>query len=227
MEISKNDSAYIRGICAITVLLSHIIAYSGIGNSSKIVFLIIGMMGYLPVAIFFFLSGYGLMVSYQAKGIKYIDSFLIKRVIPYYIKYLMISLLYLLIRVLLNNEIELSLLIKTVLYGGTIVKFGWYLQTQLVLYLIFFCGFKVSHIHPVRVVFLLTALFWLLCVFTGLDTTYYMTTPSFLFGVIWPTIGHKPFMRKWGGGTASSYLLQYGLLPHLLMNQSMPIYAVE
>lgn len=200
MEISKKASTYIRGICAITVLASHLISYSGFGKGSVLISLIEGMMGYLPVAIFFFLSGYGLMVSYQAKGMKYIDSMPSKRILPYYVKYLIVALVYFLVRLVCGIENESGLLIRTFLYGGTIVKFGWYLQTQLLLYFIFYFGFMLCAKKPIVAISGLTVLFWVLCVLFCLDTTYYMTTPSFLLGVFWPTIMDKPLLKKWGGG---------------------------
>lgn len=64
-ELSLDETKSIKGICAITIVLVHIIQSI---NTTYVVSKI-GGIGYLCVAYFFFFSGYGLTYNFNNKKI--------------------------------------------------------------------------------------------------------------------------------------------------------------
>ena len=74
--IPKYSATAAKGLLALAILFAHI--YGFLGINSRIGTAFVGLMGYLPVAGFFALSGYGLMLSIKQKP-EYINSFWNKR----------------------------------------------------------------------------------------------------------------------------------------------------
>ena len=66
--LSKDQCNAIKGLLAILVVLTHIVARITSGILLRNIF---SYLGYLCVSGFFFFSGYGLVVSYHLKGQKY------------------------------------------------------------------------------------------------------------------------------------------------------------
>lgn len=141
LSIQKTNA--LKGILAICVLISHL--YSIFHFESKILNWVVGsLMGYLSVSLFFFLSGYGLESSYEKKKDTYIEKFMKRKIIPFYTIYVILVGIYVGMRFITGENISFSDILKSLLYGGTVVKFGWFLQTILVLYLIFWMSYQVN-----------------------------------------------------------------------------------
>ena len=75
--LSVEYTTNFRGIAAIGVILHHMSERINAG----VFFSKLSMIGYLLVTLFFFLSGYGLLVQYQKKKDGYLKGFLKKRVL--------------------------------------------------------------------------------------------------------------------------------------------------
>lgn len=80
----------LRGIMAVAIVLHHMSEKTHGG----IAFPQLQHIGYLIVAVFFFLSGYGLTVSYSKKGIAYFRGFWRKRIGYLAVVYLLVTALY-------------------------------------------------------------------------------------------------------------------------------------
>lgn len=63
-----------------------------------------GVVGIAVVSLFFFVSGYGLLASFEKKGILYLESFFKKRVLPIVCTYI--------------GALALYLLFRAIVYGG-------------------------------------------------------------------------------------------------------------
>ena len=87
------------------------------------------------------MSGYGLMEQYMKQGTIYLDDFIQKRIGVLFIRYGLISLIYLVVRnYLINDDFELITGIKQ---GRPIVYFSWYILELLALYLLFYLSVRV------------------------------------------------------------------------------------
>lgn len=184
LSIQKTNA--LKGILAICVLISHL--YSIFHFESKILNWVVGsLMGYLSVSLFFFLSGYGLESSYEKKKDTYIEKFMKRKIIPFYTIYVILVGIYVGMRFITGENISFSDIIKSLIYGGTVVKFGWFLQTILVLYLIFWMSYQVNEGGKYKIL-LCTIGEIVFCIGSyvfEMDTTWYATSVCFLLGVYW------------------------------------------
>jgi len=124
---SRENFQYAKGIAILLVLISHIGNFSG-----KTWFTPLGGIG---VAIFLFCSGYGVMTSYHAKGLKgYWKNKFIAIWIPFAIVEIIAAVVY--HRSAVDAAMELVFL--KVLFAN-----GWYMQYIAICYLLFYLGIRI------------------------------------------------------------------------------------
>lgn len=178
--LSKQDTDNLKGIFVCMVLISHLSARVGLFSNS-----LLGTMfsacGYLAVAGFFFVSGYGLYMGYREKE-GYIHVFPKKKILPFYVMCVSVIFIYFL-RDLLTGGVAWLDLVKSFFFGGTVVDMGWYLQAQLVLYFAFYFAFRCSK-HGIRWVTVFTALYCGICILLKFSTTWYESVACFVFGLL-------------------------------------------
>lgn len=122
-----------RGLLAIIVVLHHL-AQNTVNDS---IYSYIISDGFLVVAFFFFLSGYGLQSSYISKGDKYKKGFILKRIPPVLIPYIIITVLYWLMYLAGGDLYTLKDIIIGIVKGNTIVPYSWYIVNILEFYIIY------------------------------------------------------------------------------------------
>ena len=144
-------------------------------------------MGYLSVAIFFFFSGYGLVFSYQRKGDAYIDSFLKARIIPLYCVNIVLILVYTAESIILRNDIKWTVILKSFLFGETIIINGWFLQVSLLIYLAFYLVYQRYHSWKTQTIAmsLFTVCYSIVCLLCSLSATWFESIFAFLIGMLW------------------------------------------
>ena len=142
-------------------------------------------IGYLSVACFFFLSGYGLYASYLAKRDTYIDTFMKFKIIPFYKVICLYVSLYLVFNFVQGGELSFGKIVKSLTFGGTIIANGWYLQVQLILYMLFFITFKIFHNKKLFFVFMECMLLCIYLYATGYRSTWYEGIMAFPLGMAW------------------------------------------
>lgn len=150
--------------------------------------------GYLSVAMFFFLSGFGLMISYKTKGQAYIRSMPKSKIIPFYCIILLVTSGYLILSICLGKEITLSLLIHSLTFGKTVIGNGWYLQVQLLLYIFVFVVLRLFRKSLKIQILLVAVLVLVLAVVLYLlkfSTTWYESVFAFIFGLLWSLYKEK------------------------------------
>lgn len=97
-----NTTDVLKFVACIMVAMSHFAGYASVAGFSNPLYAVIAAnCGYLGVALFFLLSGYGLMMSDQKKHLS-LMAFLKKRLSKTYFPAVLISLIWLLINVLIN-----------------------------------------------------------------------------------------------------------------------------
>ena len=174
----------VRGIAAIGIVLHHM--------SERIMkgwfFSKLGMVGYLLVTLFFFLSGYGLMVQYVKKQERYLDGFLRKRVLYLAVVYLLDILLYAVVGNALGKGYTLAQVAKAYFVGGVAAN-TWYMVVQILLYLVFYFVFRSRAIRPtgkkIVVMFAFQTAFWIACIMHGASSVWYLSNYGFSLGMLW------------------------------------------
>ena len=147
--LTKGNTDCLKGILAICVLLCHLWGSLVQENASLVsgiagrgLGVVMMSLGYLAVSMFFFLSGYGLMVQYKKRGETYTKSFLQKRVLPLYLLCVILIVFYWGARTVFGESVSVGDLVRSFFFGGTVISKGWYLQSILVWYLLFYVCFR-------------------------------------------------------------------------------------
>lgn len=181
--LSKEYTNCLKGIFAILVVVHHIFQYIGL-SSNYLINIVLQLIGFLSVAAFFFLSGYGLMYSSNKKD--YIKNFFIKKILPFYLFCILLINLYCFVTLLLEKEYSPQKLLQSFFFGSTIITNGWYLQATLVIYILYFIIFKLikSDKNRISVFGICIAIYCFICHFTGLGINWYQTIPCVILGMI-------------------------------------------
>lgn len=183
--LSLDDSIILKGIFANTVLLHHLNQNTAVLNGC---FLdnIFQTLGYLSVSVFLFLSGYGLTVTYNIKGEKYIKGFPKNRILPFYIQNLILIGIYLIFWLIIGEKLSVRRIILSFFFGHTVIKYGWYIQTTLLLYLLFYLSHKFKN-KTARIITFIGgyAFYFILCRLNNCWEMWYVSILAFATGVFY------------------------------------------
>lgn len=185
--LSKGNTTCLKGILSLIVVLHHLDQ-----NTALFCWVPDGILyisGYLAVAVFFFLTGYGLVSSYHAKGQAYIRMFPMCRILPFWLANALLVLIYSGADVALGRgELSARLVLTSLFFGSdTIVSKGWYLQAALVIYVCFYLIFSLAKTRNARflLAFAAVGMYGVVCVALSFPGYYYETIPAVLIGGIW------------------------------------------
>lgn len=171
-ELTVKSESYFKILLAIYIVISHQ------PHSS-----ILGTYNYLPVAAFFFLSGYGLEKCCENKKKFDVIKSGKKLLLPFYITQLIYFLLFIIQNTKQNATITL---IKELFLINVDLPYAWYVRTQLILYIIWFFVCKIE-----KKTYRLMATFAGLIIYAisasclGWIFTSYKTIIAFGFGVVY------------------------------------------
>lgn len=185
--LSRENTDCMKGIFALAVLFHHIFQQINVLQwyPLKSVMLAMGQWG---VSVFFFISGYGLMESFQKKGRQYVKDFPKKRILPFYGMYTLIIIIYLVYDILTKNMPHTSNIVRSFFPGGgTIVACGWYLQVILLFYILFYFVsniFQKPRKTAISMV-IVQVCYFVICAFISKDGLTYQSTPAFTVGILW------------------------------------------
>ena len=182
--LSKEYTNCVRGICAIIIVVHHLYQYTGLFAGTHIGNLL-QLSGALAVSVFFFYSGYGLMLSSAKQN--YIQSFFRSRFLPLYCFYVILVILYSFWTLWIEHKISLDLFLQSFFFGNTLVTNGWYLQATFVLYLIYLFSFSTFNATKTRILVITVAVFLycILCRHMNLGIWWYQTIPCAVLGMIY------------------------------------------
>lgn len=156
----------LRGIMAIEIVLGHTYGYTG---NNLLYFN--DRIGVWVVGIFFFLSGYGLMISLHKKE-NYLDNFLVKRIGSIFIPFLIVFI------------VDLCLGFADNLFHALLND--WFVLEIIIVYLVWFGAYK--YLSEKRAFMFLMVLVVLLNIFGccyDIGTRWYGSTACFLIGILW------------------------------------------
>lgn len=176
--MTKEKSTMIKGGLALCILIHHILEFAG---NSDVIYPV--HLGYLLVAAFFWISGYGVRKSLLNKE-QYLDGFLSKSISKLYIPFLAVSAIYIGVRYCFGITYSLKMILTSMIGVRTIASFSWFVFEIIALYIAFYFAFIISKNHGELLVFLITLAFVWFAYQKEMDTYWYVSTLAFPFGMI-------------------------------------------
>ena len=130
----------LRGIAAIIIVLCHVAR-----NVPDVPVLNQALpCGSLAVSLFFFLSGYGLMISYINKGDGYLDGFLRRRFVKMLPAYLTAAIGFEIYQLITRPHNPIAS-IAAIAHGSTILPDSWFIIVIMLYYLLFYVIARLVH----------------------------------------------------------------------------------
>ena len=183
--LSQDVSISLKGIFAIMVLLHHFQQRTGI-IMQPLIGKAFELLGFLSVSVFLFFSGYGLMTSLEKKGKRYLDDFLKNRIYPLYCINLLLILLSALKEIITGGSILLKDILSSLFLAHTIVTYGWYIQTILIFYILFYGVFTIIKNKTAGFIFLASFVVVYVIISHTMDAepATYISSLAFILGMI-------------------------------------------
>lgn len=169
--MSKEDTLAFKGIFSIIVILHHV---SQIENDIPIIHYFANF-GMYAVGMFFFISAYGMTKQVKLNGEKYLKGFFKKRFLKLLLPIFIVTIIHIVLNILIfHKTYTISSIINVYKSGSSIINNGWYLNSILVIYLIFYFSFKFFKNLKVSYI-----------IFSFLILTYIFVLKRIGFGIWW------------------------------------------
>lgn len=184
IPLDKKKSMEIKGWLAVFVVLHHISQQV----SSFWIVDIFESLGRYIVAMFFFMSGYGLLESFKKRK-NYLDGFLKDRLIKIGIPFFYAVLLFQLFQLFSNNDFSFIGIFTPLISGSTrnLLPFSWYVFASLFTYFLFYAVFsntKHSVLFSSTMVFFILVGYSFLCKVLGFGYWWYQSIFAFYIGIV-------------------------------------------
>lgn len=184
--LDREASVFYKGICAILIMLYH----TSYAFSSKQIYNPLSRGG-ISVAVFFFLSGYGLMSQFSTKD-NYLKNFVKKRILPLFIEVTFFSVIYWIVHACCGNAMSLkTVILNMVYYGSPLVRYSWYIYCIMLFYMFFFVCGKIA--RNTKVLLAMQIIFLMLYVLTIHYLSWY---PHWYGGISLFIIGQIVFLLR-------------------------------
>ena len=179
--LSKNTTVEIRGVSMLLIIFAHAVSQ---GDITLYTFFF-SVSAILGVSICFFVSGYGLYMSYLNKN-DYLKGFLLTKIPRILIPYLISYLLYIVIQFVEGDKPSILSVGKDFVLlemGGLLL---WYLKIQLLLYVFFYISFKFIKSEKIKIISLcfMTVIYYIVIKTCGFESYWYNTCLFFPLGII-------------------------------------------
>jgi len=188
--LSVETGKYYRGFFAIVVVFHHLARRTETG----IAFRYFAAIGYLAVAFFFFISGYGLQKSYIAKSDSYRKGFILKRIPSVLIPYIIMTAIYWLMNLISGRFYSLKDILIAIFNGSPIVSHSWYIINILLFYVVYWLLMLVFKKHYFLIILGGTVWYFLYAVFCtkmGYGRWWYNASHLLIVGMFWATYERK------------------------------------
>jgi peptidoglycan/LPS O-acetylase OafA/YrhL len=175
-----NATLPIRGLLAILIVCHHIgqrFSITPIGIFSSI--------GPTLVSVFFFISGYRLMISFQKKGKVYLSNFFRHRLSKLLPTFVILTLACIAYSCILKHH-QLSEIMHNLFQGDTPLPHSWFMYAIIYQYIAFYISCKISRtkMQCVIVSAFLTLLSMIGLYKVGFGDYWWISQPSFILGMV-------------------------------------------
>ena len=179
--LSNKSTKSLKGLLALLIIFHHISQKVTTGEN----FSNFEYMGRYIVALFFFLSGYGLYFQYSNNA-NYMKNFLRKRLVRIFIPFYFFIVIYVIYRATLGEVINVDFFLSFWKDHSNIIYNGWFINSIIVLYVIFYISFvrkdsKTS--FYILIVLTLVYIFWK--TYQDHGDWEYVSIMAFLLGIFW------------------------------------------
>lgn len=181
--LSRETGKNLRGLFALVVLFHHLAQRVNAGS----LFLGFRLMGFVSVAVYFFLSGYGLQISHMNSP-QYRKTFLRKRLWKLLLPYALVTFLYWLENLRCGVVYSLVDVFGQILKGDPIAMFSWYIVCIALFYLAYWLLMhlcKENYKWMVAGACLWTVGYVALCIHLGFGQWWYNTPHLLVAGMLW------------------------------------------
>lgn len=191
--LSRAQTTAIKGIFVMLVFASHISAYLDLSaDSSRLTASYVWLRAYLGQMIvvgFLLYSGYGIRCSIDRKGLDYVRSIPLKRMLPTFLRCIPFVLLYFLVSILIGQSYPLKTIIGAFFLWSDLGSSNWYMFAILYLYGASCISFLIFRKKPYAVLCttLLTIAYCLIMQRVKQDW-WYSTVLVFCFGLLLPDL---------------------------------------
>ena len=169
--MSKEDTLAFKGIFSIVVILHHV---SQIENTIPYIHHFANF-GMYAVSFFFFISAYGMTKQVKLNREKYLKGFFKKRFLKLLLPIFVVTVLHIVVNILVfKSEYTLNSIFNIYKNGSSLINNGWYLNSILVIYLIFYLSFKITKNQNLSYI-----------IFTILTIGYILVMKNIGFGIWW------------------------------------------
>lgn len=188
--LSKDNTNSLKGIAAIFILLHHISQY--IELFSGLIFM--RYIGFILVSVFFFSSGYGLMYGLNNKK-DYLQGFFSRRILPVLSVYWVVNIVTIISYLVVGKKFTAFEYVLSFL-GIDTVTASWFVGAIVILYLGFYCSFKLSRHYGYYILFAFIVVYCIFFSFIGYKSSYTASVATFMLGVVWQKIDFDSWIVK-------------------------------
>ena len=185
----------IRGVLALFIVLHHL--------SLRLTYLIpevplfhlteFQSWGKPIVSVFFFMSGYGLIKSYQLKGNSYLDGFLTKRMFKIMFPYIICCILYIPFN---DNNISSTLSLETWKTDCPFLPSSWFVIAIFILYSFFYLSARLFSAVKNTIIFAYLLSIVMIFILMGLDFRSWWWKDLICFNLGMSISFHEDFLRR-------------------------------
>lgn len=181
--LGKTHTDALKGFAAVFIVLGHL----SLTVNAGILLPWLRQVGLFAVTVFFALSGYGLVVSYERSEYS-LKNYWRKRVFTVVLPYAVFTVLYVIVRLLLGEQVTPASVALSFVNGTPVVKYSWFVETILLYYCAFYAAARLAGKDTSLLCFLMllfTVGYVLVMKKLGFDSFWYNTALSFVIGMRW------------------------------------------
>lgn len=174
---NKEHVSTLKGVMAISIVAFHL-SY----QTDDWLFMF-SSWGAPIVSMFYFISGYGLVFNYRAKGNEYLSHFFKHRILE---SLILPFLLVWIVNRIVSGNISMSLLdelIKLLMYGETTLPYSWYVSSIFLFYILFYV--IAAKRNVIIISFLCIFLYIVLTVLLSYERCWYISALAFPLGIFY------------------------------------------